>query len=79
MSTKSVTVFSTQTCPFCHMVKDYLQSKNIAFSDIDVSQDRMQAMKMVQKSGQMGVPQLWIDEEVVVGFDKPRINALLSI
>lgn len=61
------------------MVKDYLQSKNIAFSDIDVSQDRMQAMKMVQKSGQMGVPQLWIDEEVVVGFDKPRINALLSI
>ena len=79
MSTKSVTVFSTQTCPFCHMVKDYLKSKNIAFSDIDVSQDRMQAMKMVQKSGQMGVPQLWIDEEVVVGFDKPRINALLSI
>lgn len=72
-------MFSTQTCPFCHMVKDYLQSKNIAFSDIDVSQDRMQAMKMVQKSGQMGVPQLWIDEEVVVGFDKPRINALLSI
>jgi glutaredoxin len=61
------------------MVKDYLKSKNIAFSDIDVSQDRMQAMKMVQKSGQMGVPQLWIDEEVVVGFDKPRINALLSI
>ena len=61
------------------MVKDYLQSKNIAFSDIEVSQDRMQAMKMVQKSGQMGVPQLWIDEEVVVGFDKPRINALLSI
>ena len=72
-------MFSTQTCPFCHMVKDYLKSKNIAFSDIDVSQDRMQAMKMVQKSGQMGVPQLWIDEEVVVGFDKPRINALLSI
>ena len=61
------------------MVKDYLKSKNIAFSDIDVSQDRMQAMKKIKKSGQMGVPQLWIDEEVVVGFDKPRINALLSI
>jgi len=60
------------------MAKDFLKSKNVEFEDIDVSQDRMQAMQMVQKSGQMGVPQLWIDGQVVVGFDTPRINQLLA-
>ena len=74
----TVKVFSTPTCPYCHMAKDFLKSKNVEFEDIDVSQDRMQAMQMVQKSGQMGVPQLWIDGQVVVGFDTPRINQLLG-
>lgn len=60
------------------MAKDFLKSKNVEFEDIDVSQDRAQAMQMVQKSGQMGVPQLWIDGQVVVGFDTPRINQLLA-
>ena len=60
------------------MAKDFLKSKNVEFEDIDVSQDRAQAMQMVQKSGQMGVPQLWIDGQVVVGFDTPRINQLLG-
>ncbi|MBP9691229.1 thioredoxin family protein [Candidatus Woesebacteria bacterium] len=75
---KSVKVFSTQTCPYCHMVKDYLTQKNVKFEDIDVSHDRNAATEMVQKSGQMGVPQLWIDGEVVVGYDTARINELLS-
>ncbi len=74
----TVKVFSTLTCPYCHMAKDFLKSKNVEFEDIDVSQDRAQAMQMVQKSGQMGVPQLWIDGQVVVGFDTPRINQLLG-
>ncbi len=60
------------------MAKDFLKSKSVEFEDIDVSQDRAQAMQMVQKSGQMGVPQLWIDGQVVVGFDTPRINQLLA-
>ncbi|HNQ31605.1 MAG TPA: thioredoxin family protein [Candidatus Woesebacteria bacterium] len=75
----NVTVFSTPTCPYCHMVKDYLRQKNVAFKDVDVAQDQSQAMKMVEKSGQMGVPQLWIDDEVVVGFNRPEINRLLSL
>jgi glutaredoxin-like YruB-family protein len=74
----TVKVFSTPTCPYCHMAKDFLKSKSVEFEDIDVSQDRVQAMQMVQKSGQMGVPQLWIDGQVVVGFDTPRINQLLA-
>lgn len=74
-----VTVFSTPTCPYCTMAKEYLKQKNIAFEDIDVSRDQVKAMQMVQKSGQMGVPQLWIGDDVIVGFDKPRIDKSLSI
>lgn len=75
---REVRVFSTPTCPYCHMVKDYLKQKDVAFEDIDVSKDREKAMEMVQKSGQMGVPQLWIDGEVVVGYDTARIDQLLG-
>ncbi len=74
----SVKVFSTPTCPYCYMAKDYLKAKNIQFEDIDVSRDRNQAMAMVERSGQMGVPQLWIDDEVVVGFNTSKIEELLS-
>jgi glutaredoxin 3 len=74
-----VTVFTTQTCPYCTMAKNYLRSKGIAFKEVDVSTDEQQAMQMIMKSGQMGVPQLWINNEVVVGFDLPRINALLNL
>ncbi|MCR4329249.1 MAG: thioredoxin family protein [Candidatus Roizmanbacteria bacterium] len=76
---KKVKVFSTQTCPYCIMAKEYLTNKNIQYEDIDVSKDQAQAMQMVKKSGQMGVPQLWIDDEVVVGFNKPVIDRLLGI
>jgi len=76
---EKVKVFSTPTCPYCHMVKAYLREKKINFRDIDVSQDHAQAQAMVEKSGQMGVPQLWINNEVVIGFDKQRINMLLKL
>ena len=76
---KKVKVFSTPTCPFCHMAKSYLREKKIEFEDIDVSRNQLQAVQMVEKSGQMGVPQLWIDDEVIIGFNKPLIDQLLSI
>lgn len=76
---KNVKVFSTPTCPYCTMAKEYLVNNNIQYEDIDVSRDQGQAMQMVKKSGQMGVPQLWIDDEVVVGFNKPVIDRLLGI
>ena len=74
-----VKVFSTPTCPYCHMAKAYLKDKKIEFEDIDVSQDQNQARAMVEKSGEMGVPQLWINDEVVIGFNKPVIDQLLGI
>ncbi len=76
---KKVKVFSTPTCPYCHMAKKYLKDKKVSFEDIDVSQDQNQAKTMVEKSGEMGVPQLWIDDEVVIGFDKPVIDELLGL
>lgn len=78
MKKHTVKVFSTPTCPYCYMAKDYLTEKKVAFEDIDVSKDQTQAVAMVSRSGQMGVPQLWIDDEVVVGFNTRRIDELLD-
>jgi glutaredoxin len=61
------------------MAKSYLKEKNIPFEDIDVSQDQNQARAMIEKSGEMGVPQIWIDDEVVIGFNKPVIDELLGL
>lgn len=74
-----VKVFSTPTCPYCHMAKAYLKDKKISFEDIDVSADQTQARAMVEKSGEMGVPQLWIGDQIVIGFNKPVIDELLGL
>lgn len=74
-----VIVYTTQSCPYCHMVKSYLQEKNVAYKEVDVSHDEAAAMKMVERSGQTGVPQLLINNQMVVGFNKPLINMLLGL
>jgi glutaredoxin 3 len=74
-----VKVYSTPVCPWCTRAKEYLKSKNIAFEDIDVSKDQAKAKEMVKKSGQMGVPVITIDEEVVVGFNQDKLNKLLGL
>lgn len=75
----NVKVFSTPTCPWCQKVKQYLNDQNVDFEDIDVSKDQAMAKKMVQKSGQMGVPQVWIDDQVIVGYNKSVIDDLLNL
>ena len=74
----AVKVYSTPTCPWCTVAKDYLTSKNIAFEDIDVSKNRQGAMEMIQKSGQRGVPVLDIDGQIVIGFDQKKIDELIN-
>ena len=74
-----VKIYSTPDCPFCHMAKNYLKEKNIQFEDIDVSQNREAALEMIQKSKQMGVPVIEIDNEIVIGFNKERIDQLLNL
>lgn len=76
---KTVTIYSTPTCHFCHMAKDYLTEKNIAFTDYNVATDLEKRQEMMQKSGQMGVPVIYIGDEMIIGFDKPKIASLLGI
>lgn len=76
---KNVTVYTTPTCTWCTTVKRHLQENGIRFREIDVSADQNAAAEMVKKSGQQGVPQTDINGQIVVGFDKTKINALLGI
>lgn len=80
-----VTLYSTTTCPYCKMEREYLQSKGIAFEDILVDQDAKAAEEMVKISGQMGVPFTVIRDdqgqvkETILGFDKEQLNQVLGI
>ena len=76
---KKVTIYSTRTCPFCMMAKKFLKENNIDFEDVDVSTDQTKAREMVRKSGQMAVPVLDIEGEIIVGFDKERIKKALGL
>ncbi len=76
---KRVTVYSTPTCSWCTTLKSHLKNNGIKYTEIDVSKDTDAAEKMKRKSGQQGVPQTEITGEMVVGFDKKKINELLNI
>lgn len=76
---KKITVYSTPTCPYCIKVKQFLKDNNIEFEDFDVSTNQEKAQEMVEKTGQMGVPVLDIDGEIIVGFDKDAISKVLNI
>lgn len=76
---KEVTIYSTPTCHFCHMAKEYFKENNITYTEYDVGSDLEKRREMVKKSGQMGVPVIVIDGELTVGFDKPKISKLLGL
>jgi len=78
-SMPKVKIYTTPTCPFCFLAKEYLKEKGIEFEEIDVSKNEAAAMEMIQKSGQMGVPVIEIDGQIVVGFDKEKIDELLKL
>ena len=74
-----VRVYSTPTCPYCIRTKQFLKENNIEFENIDVSANQEAAQEMTEKSGQMGVPVLDINGEIVIGFDKDKISQLLGL
>lgn len=73
-----IKVYSTETCPWCVRLKEYLKSKKVKFQEIDVSENEEAANEMVEKSGQMGVPQIEINGKIIVGFDKEAIDEELK-
>ncbi|NMC47594.1 MAG: NrdH-redoxin [Chloroflexi bacterium] len=74
-----VIVFSTPTCSYCRMAKNYFRQNGIRFRDVDVTRDPAAARDMVRRSGQSGVPVIDINGHIVVGFDQPKIKQLLNL
>jgi len=75
----NIKVYSTEFCPYCVSLKEFLKENNIEFQAIDVTEDLKAQEDMIEKSGQMGVPVVEIDEQIVIGFDRERIKQLLNI
>ena len=78
MAEKKVVIYTTPTWPYCHRAKEYLSRKGISYVEHDVAVDREATKEMIQKSGQMGVPVILVDEQIVVGFNQARLDELLS-
>ncbi len=74
-----ITIYSTPTCVYCKSLKEYFTEKNIKFQEIDVAENEKELEKMVAISGQMGVPVVDLDGEVVIGFDRARIDQILKL
>jgi len=76
---KKVTVYSTPTCPYCEMAKDFLKEKGIKFEVVNVAEDQAAAKKIIDETKQMNVPVIQIDDDYVVGFDEEQLTQLLDI
>ena len=74
-----VRVFSTPTCPYCKMTKEFLKKNNVNFEDIDVSTNQEAAHEMIDKSGQMGVPVIDVDGKIIVGYNVTALKEALKI
>lgn len=77
-SPANVTIYSASWCAFCHMAKQYLDSKHVPFKEIDVDHDPSAAQRIFSKTGQAGVPVLEIGDATILGFDRPRIDSALE-
>jgi glutaredoxin 3 len=76
---KHVTIYSTPTCHFCHMAKDFFTEKGVQFTDYNVASDAAKRTEMIQLTGQLGVPVIVINDDIMVGFDRNRLAAKLGI
>ena len=75
--TVPITIYSADWCAFCHATMGYLDKLGVKYTEKNVETDQSNAMEAVEKSGQMGIPVIDIDGMVIIGFDRPRIDALL--
>ncbi len=74
----TITVYSTPTCPYCKLVKEFLKEKSISFNDVDVSADGEAAKQMVKLSGQMGVPVVDVNGQIIVGWNKNALEEVVA-
>ncbi|PIR45673.1 MAG: NrdH-redoxin [Candidatus Vogelbacteria bacterium CG10_big_fil_rev_8_21_14_0_10_50_13] len=76
---KKVEIYTTPTCHYCHMAKDFFKANNVAFTEHDVMTDLSARQAMIDKSGQMGVPVITIGGELTVGFDEQHLRSLIGL
>lgn len=78
MGMKTVTIYSTPACHFCHAAKDYFKDNAVEYTEHDVAADQEKRQEMIEMTGQMGVPVIQIGDDVVVGFDEAKVAELLA-
>ena len=77
---KKVEIYSTESCHFCHMAKEFFATHNIPFTNYNVGTDMTKRKEMMEKSGQLGVPVIIIDDnDMIIGFDKNKLSNLLGV
>jgi glutaredoxin-like YruB-family protein len=76
---KQVSIYTTPTCHFCQLTKAFFKENNVSYNEFNVAADMEKRQEMIDKSGQMGVPVIFIGEDMVVGFDKGKLSELLGI
>ena len=76
---KQVTIYSTPTCHFCQMAKEFFTQNNVAYTEHDVAADMEKRQEIIEKSGQMGVPVIFVGDEMIIGFDKEKLAAATGV
>lgn len=76
---KLVTIYTTPTCIYCKMAKEFFKKNSVKYAEKDVSSDDKALNDMVEKSGQMGVPVITVDKDVIIGFDEKRLRKALNL
>lgn len=78
MSNSNIIVYSATWCAYCHAVKDYLDKLKVPYEEKDIEADPASGLEALNKSDQRGIPVIDIDGEIIVGFDRPKIDAALK-
>lgn len=76
---KPVVIYTTATCHFCHMAKEFFKDNNVSYTEYNVGEDEVKRAEMIEKSGQMGVPVIYIGDDMIVGFNEAKLKELLAI
>ena len=79
MAEHNIKIYTTPTCAYCKMAKEFFKANNVNYEEVNVATDAKGRDEMIQKSGQLGVPVIDIDGNLVIGFDKPKLSELLGV
>ena len=76
---KTVTIYSTPVCHFCHAAKEFFTEHNVPYTEYDVASDAERRQEMIEMTGQMGVPVIRIEDDVIIGYDEEKLKELLGV